>query len=128
MPNPLAEVDAFLTADLPAHLPAGTTYGTAFPTQSISKPHVQFAWDGTPSDDDNREDAAVRITVWTPKGHVTEAQDIAGGLRARLLGWSSANVWRVDRGAGRLPGVDDKTQLPFCTFTVYLVLHAAAAS
>lgn len=127
MPNPLDEIDAFLTADLPANLPAGTTYSAYFPAQAISHLHVQYAWDGTPSDDDNREDAAVRLTVWGPKGRVTDAQDAAEGLRARLLGWSSAATWRVDRGAGRLPGVDDKTQLPFCSFTVYLVLHAATS-
>lgn len=122
MPNPLVETKAFLDADA-ANLPAGTTRSTAFPTSSIAAPHIQFAWDGSPSDAGNREDAAVRVTVWTPKGKVTDAQDIAGGLRARFLAYTSANVYRVNRGAGRLPGVDT-TGLPFCTFTVYPVMHA----
>lgn len=123
MPNPLVEIKAFLTADAP-NLPAGTTFSTAFPSSSITAPHVQFAWDGTPSDADNREDVAIRVTVWAAKGRVTDAQDIAAGLRGRLLAWSSPNVWRVDRGAGRLPGVDDDTKLPFCTFTVNAVMTA----
>ena len=125
MPNPLTETKAFLDADL-TNLPAGTDKGTSFPKSSITAPYIQYAWDGTPSDADNREDAAVRVTVWTPKGKVTDAQDIAAGLRARFLSWSSSNTWRVDRGAGRLPGTDPDTQLPFCTFTVSLVLHAVA--
>ena len=123
MPNPLIETQTFLAADA-ANLPAGTTRGTSFPVSAITVPHVQYAWDGTPSDADNREDAAVRITVWAPKGQVTLPQDIAGSLRVRLLAYSSANVYRVDRGAGRLPGVDSATGLPFCTFTVYPVMHA----
>lgn len=125
MPNPLMAAKAFLDADA-ANLPAGTTWSAAFPSTAITKPHVQFAWDGTPSDADNREDATIRITVWTPKGRVTDAQDIAGGIRARLLRWSSPNTWRVDRGAGRLPGTDPDSGLPFCTFTVSLVLRAVA--
>lgn len=125
MTNPLAETEAFLVADA-ANLPTGTTHSTAIPTSNIVKPHIQFAWDGTPSDADNREDAAVRVTVWTSRGKVTDAQDIAAGLRARFLRWGSAGVWRVDRGAGRLPGTDPDTKLPFCSFTVTLVLRAVA--
>ena len=123
MPNPPEAALEVLTADA-ANLPANTTYSTAFPASAISKPHIQFAWDGSPSDADNREDAVVRITVWTPKGQPSLAQTIAGGIRARLLAWSSDEVWRVDRGAGRLPGVDGTTGLPFCTFTVSFVMHA----
>jgi hypothetical protein len=123
MPNPLVATKAFLDADAP-NQPAGTTRSTAFPSSSITTPHIQFAWDGTPSDADNREDATIRVTVWTPKGKVTDAQNIAGTLRARFLAWSSATVYRVDRGAGRLPGVDNATGLPFCTFTVSPVMHA----
>jgi hypothetical protein len=123
VPNPPEAALAFLTADA-ANLPANTTRSTAFPSSALTAPHVQFAWDGTPSDADNREDAVIRVTVWTPKGQPSLAQTIAGGLRARLLGWSSADVFRVDRGAGRLPGVDSATGLPFCTFTVSFVMHA----
>lgn len=125
MANPLVETKAFLDADH-ANLPAGTTQGTALPTSSIDKPYVQYAWDGTPSDADNREDTTVRVTVWTPRGKVTDAQDIAAGLRARFLLWSSAGTWCVERGSGRLAGTDRDTKLPFCTFTVGLVLHAVA--
>lgn len=123
MANPLEETKAFLIADA-ANLPVGHTRGTAFPTAGITALHVQYAWDGTPSDADNREDAAVRITVWAPKDKLIDGQNAAAGLRARFLAWSSTNTWRVDRGAGRLVGIDRDTGLPFCSFTVYLVLHA----
>ena len=125
MPNPLAAMDALLEADL-LDLPAGTTHGSDFPTGKLDHVHVQVAWDGTPSDADNRETAAIRFTVWSPKGHVIEAQDVAGSLRARVLAWSSADVWRIDRGAGRLPGIDRDSGLPFCTFTVNVALTATA--
>ena len=121
-----AERPVAFQADL-ANLPAGATHSTDFPVGKLDHIHVQTAWDGTPSDADNREDAAVRITVWAPKGHVTEPQDVAADRRARLLAWSSGTCWRVDRGAGRLPGVDRDTGLPFCTFAVYLVMHAVTA-
>lgn len=127
MTNPLTETKAFLDADL-VNLPAGTTKGTAFPSSAITGLYIQYAWDGTPSDADNREDTVVRVTVWAPKGSVTAPQDAAAGIRARFLRWSSPNTWRVDRGAGRLPGIDPATGLPFCTFTVSLVLRAVAAS
>lgn len=126
MANPLLETKAFLDADL-ANMPVGTTKGTAFPTTALTNFHVQYAWDGTPSDADNREDATVRVSVWGPKGRVTDTQDLAGQIRGRFLKWDSPNTWRVDRGAGRLPGVDSDTGLPFCTFTVSLVLRALTA-
>ena len=84
--------------------------------------HVQVAWDGTPSDDLNREDCAVRFTVWGRKGKPTQTQDAAGDLRKFVLQWGSASTWRVSRGPGRLPGTDKDNGLPFCTFTVYFVL------
>ena len=123
MPNPLVAAKSFLDGDA-ANQPAGTTRSIAFPSSAIAAPHIQFAWDGTPTDADNREDAVIRVTVWTPKGHPSDAQNCAGSLRARLLVWSSADVFRVDRGAGRLPGIDSATGLPFCTFTVSFVMHA----
>lgn len=123
MPNPLVATKAFLDSDS-ANQPAGATRSTSFPSSAITVTHIQFAWDGTPSDADNREDVAVRITVWTPKGRVTDAQDVAEGLRARFLDWSSADVFRVNRGAGRLAGIDPATGLPFCSFTVSPVLRA----
>lgn len=123
MPNPLVAAKAFLDADAPSQ-PAGTTRSTKFPAASITAPHIQFAWDGTPSDADNREDTTIRVTVWTPAGKFTDAQDIAGALRARFLTYASADVFRVDRGAGRLPGIDPDNGLPFCSFTVSPVMRA----
>lgn len=125
MPNPLVVIRDLVAADTP-NLPAGTTRGTAFPTGPLTAPYVQYAWDGTPSDADNRENAAIRVTVWTPAGQVTTAQDIAIGLRYRLLSAYHTSAWRIDRGAGRLPGVDPDTGLPFCTFSLNIALHAPA--
>lgn len=125
MPNPLQAVTDFLADDAP-NLPAGHTTGVNHPADStLAAVHVQYAWDGTPSDADNREDVALRITVWAPRGQVTEASTVAAGLRTRLLAYSSPLVQRVDRGAGRLPGVDPDTGLAFCTFTVNAVLRAS---
>lgn len=124
MTNPIEAVVAFLTADA-ANLPTGHTKGVNHPSSStLSKVHVQYAWDGTPSDADNREDVVLRITVWAPIGQPTQASTVAGGLRKRLLDYSSALVQRVDRGTGRLPGIDPDTGLPFCTFTVNAVMRA----
>ena len=125
MPNPLVVIRDLIAVDA-ANLPAGTTRGTSFPVGAISVPHVQYAWDGTPSDADNRENAAIRVTVWTPAGQTTTAQDIALGLRKRLLNASHVDAWRIDRGAGRLPGIDPDTGLPFCTFSLTVALHAPA--
>lgn len=124
MPNPLVVIRDLIAADAP-NLPTGTTKGTTAPT-ALSAPYVQYGWDGTASDADNRENVAIRVTVWTPKGQTTTAQDIALGLRYRLLEAYHSDAWRIDRGAGRLPGVDPDTGLPFCTFSLNLALHAPA--
>lgn len=124
MTNPLVVIRDLVQADISAsNLPDGTTKGTAVPTSTLVAPYVQYAWDGTPSDADNRETAAVRITVWTAKGKVTDCQNVAFDLRQRLLAASHASAWRIDRGSGRLPGVDPDTELPFCTFGLNLSLH-----
>lgn len=125
MPNPLKEAVDWVKADLP-NLPAGTTASANFPTSSsLNHVHVQVAWDGS-QDADNREDATIRVTVWAPKDRPDIAADEAEGLRARLLASPKATFQRVDRGTGRLPGVDPDTQLPFCSFTVQPVLAALA--
>lgn len=125
MANPLAAAQAFLDEDVADNMAAETTFNVDLPDEGLTHLHVQFAWDGTPSDADNREDAVLRVTVWGPKSDPVAPADAAQGLRKRLLLWSSADVWRVDRGAGRLPGFDRDLELPFCTFTVQLVMHTA---
>lgn len=126
MADPEAAMLAFLDG-IAAQLPTGTTYDVSFPSSAITVPHIQVAWDGTPSDASNREDTAVRFTVWAPKGQRSLAKSLAGTVRALALAYSGAGAFRVDRGAGRLPGVDDDTGLPFCTFTVNPVMHALTA-
>lgn len=126
MANPIAAVRDFLVDEQGAgRLPDGTKRQTTAPA-ACAAPVIQYAWDGTPTDAPNREDAAIRITVWTPKGQPTQAAELAHSLRLRLLEYSSPTVWRVDRGAGRIPGVDAKSELPFCSFTVRVVLHVDA--
>lgn len=125
MSNPIEATRDFL-------LSVGVTGGwmsTKAPTGDIPEGFgvVQYGWDGTPSDAPNREDCAIRITAWAPKGQVSNAALLAGALRRSFLDYSSESVWRVGRGAGRLPGVDPDTGLPFCTFTVYVVMRDVAS-
>lgn len=116
-PDPREDVKATLNANA-SRWPTGTTISTAFPAADIIVPHIQHAWDGTPAEDRRREGAAIRVTVWTPKGQVAAGINLAALVRAVLLDSGSANAWRYTRGAGRLPGIDPDTDLPFCTFTV----------
>jgi len=128
VPNPLqtgvaiAKADAANQTTLSGHAP---TQDTWIPTDpALDHIHVQVGWDGSPNDADNREDASLRFTVWAPKGKVNVAIDEAEGLRARLLDATGANFFRVRRGAGRLYGTDPDTGLPFCSFSLTVVLHA----
>lgn len=116
-PDPRADVAATLVAAKPTHFPTATI-STAFPSSAISAPHIQHAWDGTPSQDVNRERATIRVTVWTPKGKVSDGLALASLVQAVLLDAGSSDVWRYTPGAGRLPGIDDTTGLPFCSFTL----------
>lgn len=113
-------VKAALEAGKPTYWP-DATISMKVPAESISAHHIQHAWDGTPDDARHYEAATVRITVWGPKvGGVqrTSTDDLAGVVRAYLLDEGVSGAWRVTRGAGRLPGVDDATGLPFCSFTL----------
>lgn len=116
-PDPRADVAAVLTAAKPAHWPTATI-STSFPSTVLTSPHIQHAWDGTPSQDVNRERATIRVTVWTPKGKVSDGINLASLVQAVLLDAGSSNVWRYTTGTGRLPGIDVDTGLPFCTFTL----------
>lgn len=129
MANVLVEIDSFIdglkvAGKLPT-TPGPTTYGTEVPDATITGLYVQYGWDGTPVDADNRESAALRLTVWAPLDQPTLAQSFASTLHDWVLNfWASPNLWRVSRGTGRLPGNDPDTDLPFCTFTVYPQLRA----
>ena len=116
-PDPRADVAAVLTAAKPTRFPTATI-STTFPSTAITAPHIQHAWDGTPSQESNREFATIRVTVWTPKGQVSAGIDLASLVQAVLLDAGSSSVWRYARGLGRSPGIDPDTGLPFCTFTL----------
>lgn len=116
-PDPRADVQARLEAAQAARWPTATI-STAFPKSSIDVPHIQHAWDGTVSEEQQRERCTIRVTVWTPKGQVGSGIALAALVKAVLLDSGSQNVWRYTPGAGRLPGIDPDTGLPFCTFTV----------
>lgn len=121
MHDPLNEAVLFLDSvwDDPDVIdPAVTSRGTSWPTTlAAGRLFIQYAWDGSATDADNVEDAAVRMTVWADKKNPSAAVALAGLLRPRFLLWSSATCWRVNRGPGRLRDVDPATQLPFCSFT-----------
>lgn len=125
-PDPEIAVVGFLEsrADL---LPTGTTVDTSFPSGAITTPHVQIGWDGTPSDAVNREPAVIRCTAWAPEGQPTAAKNLASLVRAMLLQFGSASVWRTYRGTGRTIGTDPDTGLPFCTFTVTAEMRPESA-
>lgn len=115
--DPEDEVYAILKANA-ARFPVGTKFSTAFPLTLTDHHHVQFAWDGTPGDEQQREFATIRVTYWTPKGHRSEAKDGASLARAVLLDSGTSGLWRITRGGGRAPGHDDATGNEFCTFNV----------
>lgn len=125
-PDPRADVAATLNAAKPTRFPTATI-STSFPSTAITAPHIQHAWDGTPAQEAQRELATIRVTVWTPKGRVSEGIDLASLVQAVLLEAGSASVWRYTRGAGRTPGIDPDTGLPFCTFTVTAETRPSAA-
>lgn len=116
-PDPRADVKALLTAAKSARW-SSATISTDFPSSDIAAPVIQHAWDGTPSQQVNRQVATVRITVWTPRGQVSTGITLAQLVRAYLLGAGSAATWRFRAGAGPVPGVDKASGLPFCTFTM----------
>ena len=116
-PDPRADVQALLTAAKAARWPTATI-STAFPSSAITAPHIQHAWDGTPSEQQNRQITTIRLTAWTPKGKVSDGIALAQLVRAYLIDVGSATTWRFLPGAGPTPGVNDATGLPFCTFTM----------
>lgn len=124
-PDPRVAVEAALVAAKPTYWPSATI-STSFPDSAISVPHLQHAWDGTPSEEQQRERCTIRVTVWTPKGRISDGINLAARVKAVLLDSGSVTVWRFTPGAGRLPGVDRDTGLPFCTFTVTAETRPAA--
>lgn len=116
-PDVRTGVAALLTAAKPSRWPTATI-STSFPSSAITVPHIQHAWDGTPTEQANRQTTTIRVTVWTPAGKVSDGINLAQLVRAYLLDSGTSTVWRFSRGPGPLPGVDDATGLPFCTFTL----------
>jgi len=120
-PNPLHEAIDYLETRL-AEYPAGTTVSDEFPSR-LTHDHLQVAWDGTPSEEQRIETAAVRVTYWTAPGRRAAAAAGASLARKHMLEFGSETVWRTRPGAGRTPGVDPDNDLPFCTFTVNVDLR-----
>lgn len=116
-PEPRAAVSAELNAAKVARWPTATI-STSFPSTAITVPHIQHAWDGTPTQQANRQNCAIRITAWTPKGQLAASGDLAQLVLAVLLDSGSASIWRFRDPVGPIPGIDDATGLPFCTFTL----------
>ena len=114
--NPLRDTIDTLLAAVQTYWPTASVSAN-FPT-SLSAPHIQVGWDGTPGTEAQRELASVRITVWAPKGKTLTAADLATLVQAVLLDSGSSAVWRYTRGTGRTPGIDPDNGLPFCTFNV----------
>lgn len=114
--NPRSEAVDYLESRL-GEYPAGTVVDTSVPS-SLTAPHVQVAWDGSPGGVQQVETAAIRVTAWTPRGKETQAAAVASLARKHLLEMATATIWRTTPGAGRLPGVDPDSGLPFCTVTV----------
>lgn len=116
-PDPLADVRAVLVAN--AALWPNADYNLTNPgTLAATAERIQYAWDGTPDDERQREFCTVRITYWTAKGKRTAALDGASLVRSVLLDAGSSNVWRYTRGLGRSEGTDPDTSNNFCTFTL----------
>ena len=125
-PSPLRDPRAVLAANA-ARWPAGTTFSEK-PALTVGlAPHIQYRWDGTPSEEQQRERCVIGITVWGWKvqtGPTTTATseddlyDLASLVRAVFLNSGSSDVWRYTPGIGRLPGKDPDTKVPFCTFTL----------
>ena len=116
-PDPTDATEDILDAGKDDHYPTATI-GMSYPTTAISVPHIQHAWDGTPSEQVNRERCTIRVTVWTPKGKVSDGINLAALVRAYLLSAGSDTVWQYRPGAGRVAGIDPSNKLPFCTFTL----------
>lgn len=116
-PDPRVDVEALLVAAKAARWPTATI-STDVPASAISVPHIQHAWDGTPSQQVNRQVVTVRVTVWTPRGSVSPGITLAQLVKAYLKASGSTATWQFRGGAGPSHGVDPKTSLPFCTFTL----------
>lgn len=125
-PNPRAAVHSILDSKKAEHWPTATISG-AFPNSAITVPHIQRIWAGTPSQEQVRQVATMRITVWQPKGKADDAIILAQRVLAVLLDSGSATVWRsTARTPALVPGIDQATGLPFCTFNISVETRPAA--
>lgn len=116
-PDPLADVRAVLVAHA-ARWPNADFHVKHPAVLTGTGERIQYAWDGTPSDEQQREFCTVRITYWTANGKRNQAIGGASLVRAVLLDSGSSSVWRYTRGLGRSEGIDPDTENQFCTFTL----------
>ena len=119
-PDPRADAVAILKAAFP--LPV--TVSTSVAGSTIAAPHLQVLWDGTPSEQSNRQVAAVAVVAFGPSGRVSDAIATAQKAKAVLLDSGTASTWRYRPGPG--PGIDtdNDTKLPRSEFTVYAETRA----
>lgn len=116
-PDPRAAVKALLTAAKAERWPTATI-STDFPAAGIAVPHIQHAWDGTPTQEQQRQNCSIRVTVWTPQGKVSDGITLAQLVLAVLLAGGSSLVWRFRDPVGPVVDVDPDTDLPFCSFVL----------
>lgn len=126
-PNPRPAVKAVLNEAKAAHWPTATIT-TAFPTSAISAPVIQHAYDGSPTQEQQRQECSIRVTFWTPKGQVDAAIDGAHLVAAAMLEAGSESVWRFRTPTGFLNGIDPDSGLPFCTFNITAETRPAAVA
>ena len=117
-PDPRVSTRTLLEAAKAARWPTATI-GNTVPAAGITVPHIQYAWDGSPSEQVNRQITTMRFTCWGPRlNGATVAVDLAQLVRAVLIEAGSSAVWRYRRGPGPVPGTDQALELPFATFTL----------
>lgn len=123
-PDPRADVVALLAYAFPAP----TTVSTSSPASTITAEHLQVIWDGTPSEQSNRQVCAIAVIAYAPKGRVSDSIEAAQYARAFLLDSEVATTWRFRPGPGPHPEIDADTGLPRCEFTVYAETRPTAVA
>lgn len=121
-PDPRAGAVALLKTQFPSP----STVNTSRPASGITAPHLQVIWDGTPSEQHNRQVCAIAVIAFTPKGQVTVAIAAAQEARAFLLDSAATDTWRYRPGPGPQLDEGDESGLVRCEFTVFAETRPSA--